>query len=416
MDALNRGQGLTRRRWLAMAGMALAPARGYGDEKEGRPCPVLEWNDLVLQVARKETTAPDLLASRMAVLHAGIHRAVTVPGAPADSAGQLHAVAGAAGLIATTLYPSGAPRFEELLQRQRSAGPAKNGADAMTAGRKAAGALLEERKADGTAVALSYVPSTAPGQWRRTPPTFRPPELPRWAETAKPFALRKFDQFRPSGPPALNSPEYARAFNEIKAIGAKQSPNRTEHQAETAKFWSDFSYTETPAGHWNSIARSLAKERALTCPGAARLFMLLNVAMADAGIAAWDAKYHYNFWRPVTAITRAEEDGNEATPADANWLPLLNTPPHPEYVSGHSAFSGAAAEILRDYFKTAKIPVKAESDALPKARRAFPDLDTCLEEIANSRIWGGIHFRFSCDAGRALGKAVAGECLKRFAE
>ena len=148
--------------------------------------------------------------------------------------------------------------------------------------------------------------------------------------------------------------------------------------------------------------------------GESRLFCLLNLAMADSAIACWDAKYHYNSWRPVTAIGRAGEDGNDVTAEEPAWESFLPSPPHPEYVSGHSVFSGAAAEILKHQFKTDQLTIHAESDTLKDTIRTFPSLSACVEEISLSRVWGGIHFRFSTEAGIILGKNVARECMGRF--
>src|SRR3989442_15015252 len=153
-------------------------------------------------------------------------------------------------------------------------------------------------------------------------------------------------QFRPLGPPALNSAQYAADVNQVRALGSLNSTNRSPEQSLIARFWSDFSFTVTPPGHWNQIAQNVVTNRPTTLIESARLFALLNIAMADAGICVWDAKYVYNFWRPVTAIQQADTDGNPDTEGDPDWLPLLNTPAFPEYVSGHSAFSAAAAAVL----------------------------------------------------------------------
>jgi membrane-associated phospholipid phosphatase len=149
-------------------------------------------------------------------------------------------------------------------------------------------------------------------------------------------------QFRPSGPPALSSDKYAADFNQVKTLGAKNSTVRTPEQTEIAQFWSDGAGTYTPPGHWNQIAEEVATKRNTSLVDEARLFALLNIALADAGIAAWDAKYAYDFWRPATAIRQADFDNNPQTTADPTWDSLIGTPPFPEYVSGHSTFSGAA--------------------------------------------------------------------------
>lgn len=365
---------------------------------------VLEWNQAVLTALKGDTSSPLLVARNLAILHLGMRNAV-------DKAGpeRMEAAAISAGSFsAQTLFPSHQADFERLRAKQiaRLRNPAHL-QETFADGEAGAQRVLNARANDGSAMHVSYVPRTEPGQWRRTPPTFRPPELPQWATKVKPFALKRPDQFRPPGPPALDSTAWANAFNEIKVIGAKDSSIRTAEQTAIARFWSDFSSTETPPGHWNSIARTLAAERKLSLVESARLFATLNVALVDAGIACWDAKYHYNFWRPVTAIIRADEDGNPRTAPRPDWQALLNTPPHPEYPSGHSAFSGAAVAVLSATFGTDRISFTVRSDALPGLERTFTSLRACAEECGQSRVYGGIHYRFSCEDGLLLGKRIS---------
>jgi membrane-associated phospholipid phosphatase len=148
----------------------------------------------------------------------------------------------------------------------------------------------------------------------------------------------------------------------------------------------------------------------------ARFFALLNVTMADTCISIWDSKYHYNYWRPVTAIQRADEDGNDATEADKTWEPLLRTPPHPEYVSGHSGISGAAATVMEHHFGKENISFEASSDDVKDTKRRFTSFHTCAEEIAQSRIYGGIHFPAAGKHGLQLGRLIAAYALEHFQE
>ena len=188
--------------------------------------------------------------------------------------------------------------------------------------------------------------------------------------------------------------------------GGKHSSLRTEARAAAARLWSDFSYTDTPVGHWNRIARTIAETRHLSQRDTTLLLHLLNTAMADAAVACWDAKYAYDFWRPITAVRMADADQNPETTADPGWEPLLNTPNHPEYVSGHSAFSGAAGRILNAFFGTGEIAFSVGSDTLPEEVRKFERVDDCVRECSLSRVYGGIHFRFSCEDGVELGRQV----------
>lgn len=343
--------------------------------------PILEWNAAVLRALKRDTSAPLLVARTLAMLHIALDR--TERALPGNDVA-LHACGCT---VAETLLPNHKADFEAI--RARAFGE-KPEAAAVTRGEQEARRILSERTDDGSSIHVSYVPSNEPGAWRRTPPFFRPPELPQWASRVKPFVIEKPDQFRPAAPPALDSPEWAKALAEIKQLGTV----RTDEQTTIAKFWSDFSNTETPPGHWNSIARTLCHDRNFSTAASARLFATLNIALHDAGIACWDAKYHYNFWRPVTAI------GPE-------WQPLLKTPAHPEYPSGHSAFSSAAAVVLAKALGTDALTFTVRSDALPRIERRFTSLRACAEECSTSRIYGGIHYRFSCEAGQKLGETVA---------
>ena len=236
--------------------------------------------------------------------------------------------------------------------------------------------------------------------------------LPQWA-TLAPFALNRPSQFRPAGPPWLGSQAWADAFNDVKNLGASSNSTRTADQTEMARFWVDGAGTDTPPGHWNRIAASAALQAGNSLTLNARLFAQLNVALADATIVCWDAKYHYGFWRPVTAIRAADTDGRSDTFVQANWTPLLVTPPFPEYISGHSTFSGAAAETLTGVFGAA-YPFTADSPGLPGVQRSYASFNAAAEEAGRSRIYGGLHFEFSNQGGLAAGRTLAGYVRQGF--
>jgi membrane-associated phospholipid phosphatase len=187
--------------------------------------------------------------------------------------------------------------------------------------------------------------------------------------------------------------------------GPLSSTTRTAEQTQIANFWADGSGTETPPGHWNTIAQNVGLSRHNTLEENAHMFALLNMALADAGIACWDSKYAYNFWRPVTAILNADLDHNPATPEDPFWTPLLVTPPFPSYVSGHSTFSSAASTVLTFLFGN-HVHFSTSSDALPGVQRTFTSFVQAAQEAGQSRIFGGIHFQFDNQDGLTLGKAV----------
>jgi hypothetical protein len=272
-------------------------------------------------------------------------------------------------------------------------------------GRSAAHRVLAQRRHDGADEVVEYVPPAGPGMWQPTPPANAPAVLPQWPGVT-PFALASADQFRPAGPPDVTSPEFAADFNEVKSLGARNSTTRTAEQTQIALFWADGAGTATPPGHWNEIAQQLAIDQGNNLVENARMFALLNVALADAGIASWDAKYAYHCLRPVTAIRNAAGDGNDLTEADVAWTPLIGTPPFPSYVSGHSTFSAAAATVLAGFFGTDDLTFTTTSEGLPGVTRSFTSLSQAAEEAGRSRIYGGIHFEFDNADGLALGRAV----------
>jgi membrane-associated phospholipid phosphatase len=278
-------------------------------------------------------------------------------------------------------------------------------AEGLAIGREAALTIVNLRAADGASTERPYIPSALPGQWQRTPPFFRPPLTPHWRHV-QPFCLTAIEPFLPAPPPALESPEYAAALNEVKLLGGKGSPVRTEEESLIAVFWSDFSYTSMPPGHWHEIAASIASERGLSLAETARMFALLGMAQADAAIVCWEAKFNWNFWRPVTAIRRADEDGNPLTVPDKDWDHFLPSPSFPAYTSGHSTFSAASGRALTRFFGTDRIPFTAGSDSLPGVYRSFESVQACVDEIGMSRIYGGVHFSFDNFEGKRTGALV----------
>jgi hypothetical protein len=265
---------------------------------------VTDWNTAMLDAIRAQTTPPCLAARNLAIMHVAIYDAVNVIDrtheayhfrcdAPKEASVEAAAIS-AAHRVATSLFPSHASRFDalrtDLLANLSDGSPKENG---MSLGRQAADVILAWRSADGSSTVETYIPRDVPGEWRRTPPFFRPPELTHWGKVT-PFAMTNAAQFRPPPPPKLCSREYAEDVNDVKRLGGANSTERTVEQTNIAQFWSDFSYTMTPPGHWNLIAQNVAKENKLSLIETARLFALLNIALADAAIVAWDAKFTYN--------------------------------------------------------------------------------------------------------------------------
>jgi|JI6StandDraft_1071083.scaffolds.fasta_scaffold00721_2 hypothetical protein len=372
-----------------------------------------DWNEAFLNAVRKETPPPCLVSRNLPIFHLAIHRAVKAAvERKLDESAQQQTAHLAARSAFLTFFPSQS-KMSEKLDAGISTSTASDTIHHIVD--EAVQRTFKEREGDGSSTTIHYVPNEKPGQWRRTPPNFRPPEFPHWGKV-KPFILGDVTKFRAPPPPALDSPLYAEEVNCIKAIGGKLSTVRTAEQTLIAKFWADFSYTSSPPGHWNEIAREICRTRKIPTAETARFFALLNVTLADTCVTIWDSKYHYNYWRPVTAIQRADEDDNEATTADKTWVPLLSTPPHPEYVSGHSGISGAAAAIMEHHFGTKDISFEASSDDVKDMKRRFTSFQTCAEEIAQSRIYGGIHYPAAGSEGLALGRKIAEYSIQHFTE
>lgn len=219
--------------------------------------------------------------------------------------------------------------------------------------------------------------------------------------------------FRAQAPPRINTRVFADSYQEVASLGSINSTTRTADQTEIAFFWEDGSGTVTPPGHWQVIAQDLSRKFSLSRIENARLFALLSIAQADAAISAWDSKYTYNYFRPITGI-RERCFARTDLAMDPEWTPLIPTPPFPSYTSGHSTFSGASARILELYFGTDDIPFSGASpdpqkwpDVLPGVTRAWSSLSEAAEEAGQSRIYGGIHWQFDNTEGLKSGRAIA---------
>jgi hypothetical protein len=290
-------------------------------------------------------------------------------------------------------------------------------------GHAAAAAILALRSADGfdtPTVDPDYQEGTAPGEYRYTPGTpfaF----APRLGEDLTPFVLKDASQFRPGPPHSLTSRKYAADVNEIQRLGGDDviTPSaRTDDQTEIARFW-----VESSPLAWNRLTRAVATADGLDLWESARLFGLLNLAMVDGYIGTFETKYHYRFWRPVTAIRLADIDGNPATTADPTWTPLLQNPPIPDYDSGHAVEGGAAAEVLKRFFHTDRMSFSACSFTLPAGQtcsdasptlRHFTRFSQAADENAVSRIYVGFHFRDAVETGMKHGEKIANRAVNRF--
>lgn len=369
---------------------------------------VTDWNNAVLDAIRADRTAPPIASRSLAILHTSIYDAVNgiarthepylVPSAVPASASRVAAASAAAHQSLVSLFPSHTSSFDALHTAILATIPNSPHKTAGLAwGEFVASQILAARATDGSNAIVQPPGASGPGVWIPTPPAFLPYLLPQWGFVA-PFAISSSSQFRPPGPPSLDSQRYAADYEEVKQLGAAVGSTRTEDQTEIALFWADGAGTETPPGHWNSIAQTIAETRDTTLEENARLFALLNVAMADAAICSWDAKYTYHFWRPVTAIAFAEPQ--------LNWRSFIVTPPFPDYTSGHSTFSAAAATVFPLFFGTEDLPFTTGSDFLPGVYRSFSTCQDAAEEAALSRIYGGIHFRSASEDGLQAGTSI----------
>ena len=400
--------------------------------------PVSDWNAIAVQTLLAAGQGQPPATRTLAIIHIAIHDALnaidsryeryaftgTAPhGASVDAAiasAAWNAIVGAVGVGLLPIPNFGPPNLQAAALAQAQAkyeaaltnipdGISKD--DGIAVGQAAAAAILELRTGDHAFDLVPYTPGTRPGDWQPTPnpvPSdppggvdFAPANLPGWGRIT-PFALRRSDQFEPAGPPRLSGRKYARDYNEVKAIGEKNSIIRTAEQTSIARFWYEGSVFA-----WGRIAGIVAESRGLDDWETARLSALINIAMADGFIAGFQTKYDFNFWRPVTAIRAGDTDGNDRTVDDPLWSSLLNTPAHPDYTSTHSILGGAASDVLRRFFHTDDVPFTTTSGApFAGITRSFTSFSQAAIENGNSRIYAGIHFRSAVEDGIRQGNQI----------
>jgi hypothetical protein len=320
-------------------------------------------------------------------------RLVAEPGVSRDAA-----AATAAHHVLVRFYPDQAKELDKALQASLTAiADETASAKGVRLGERAGAAMLAERASDGAAGPDTYRPFTAPGKYV---PTVLP-AASRWG-SVKPFALKSSDQFRPPAPYALTSAEWAKDYNEIKRMGAKAGSARSAEQSDIARFWE-----LTGPACYDPLLRQLSAAKRLDPMQNARLHALVSMAAADALIAVFDAKYTYNFWRPVTAVRNGDLSGNDAVERDAAWEPFIPTPMHPEYPCAHCISQAAVAGVLAHFFGDTIPPVKLTSTTAPGVTRTYSRLSDYVTEVINARVYDGVHYRTSGEVGADMGRKIA---------
>jgi hypothetical protein len=377
---------------------------------------VCDWNTKAGEIIVSARMGPPPANRALAIANTAVYEAVNAitkrypagalkleaaPGASVDAA-----VAAANRTALSKLLPSQQSVVDTAYQAALSKiadGPAKT--SGITVGEKAAAAILAMRADDGAAAAETYRPQTAAGVYV---PTVIP-AVTHWPQR-KPWLMTSSSQFRPGPPPALTSPLWARDYNEIKALGGKSSSRRTAEQTQIAGFWE-----ATLPPIYNGIVLSIADAPGREVTQNARLFAAVAQAADDALLAVFEAKYHYNFWRPVTAIRNGDLDGNDATERDVSWTPFIETPMHPEYPCAHCTVAAAVGTVLQAEIGSGSIPTLTTTSYLVKGpARNWAKIEDFMQEVENARVYDGVHFRNSTEVGTAMGKQVGALAVAKF--
>jgi hypothetical protein len=377
---------------------------------------VCDWNTKVGDIVVSARMGPPPANRAMAIASTAVYEAVNTitkrypagilklqaaPGASVDAA-----IAAAHRTAFAKLLPSQQSAIDVAYQSALSKiadGPAKTSGIAV--GEQAAVAVLAMRAEDGAAARETYRPQTAPGVYV---PTVIP-AVTHWPQR-KPWLMTSSSQFRPGPPPALTSALWARDFDEVKMLGGKSNSRRTAEQTQIAGFWE-----ATLPPIYDGLVLSVADVPGREVTQNARLFAAVAQAADDALLAVFEAKYHYNFWRPVTAIRNGDLDGNDATERDAAWTPFIETPMHPEYPCAHCTVAAAVGTVLQAEIGTGAMPTLATTSYLVKGpARNWKTIDDFVQEVGNARVYDGVHFRNSTEVGTAMGKQVGALAVAKF--
>lgn len=380
---------------------------------------VVEWNRTLLALVQTPGAQPATIhpTRDFAIMSAAVYAAVTgtepvrshdaLPPGFRRGTAQQAAAAQAAHDVLTATFPAFTVTLDQQLATDLAAIPAGRARTAgIRAGARAAHEELQARAGDGSATPPPPYQSTgAAGDFRPTPPGFAAPVFTHWGAVT-PFVLRRGDQFRPAPPPALGSRAYAAAINEVKSLGQNTSSTRTGEQTTIGNFWA-----APIQNYWNAIADDVVVAQHSDIRTAARTLALLDLGIADATIAFYDAKYTYRLWRPITAIRLADTDGNPRTTADPAWTPLATTPADPSYPGAHSVVGAAAATVLTALYGS-HVSLAVTSPTLPDVTRTFRNFRDVASEAGLSRIYAGVHTRLDHVAGLALGDQIGQYTLR----
>ncbi|ANW01277.1 vanadium-dependent haloperoxidase [Bradyrhizobium icense] len=377
---------------------------------------IADWNNTAMGVMKAANVGGNPWTRSMALVNVSMSDAVNsvqsrysryIPELPIDPNASAEAAAAAAAReILMRQYPGQKERIDAAFAETMKTIPDNPARVAgISLGEKVAAAVFAERQSDATNTPDTYRPHTTAGIW--VPTTL--PLFPQYA-TAKPWGMESASQFRPAPPPALNSALYARDYNETKEIGGVKSTKRTDAQSDAVRFW-----TQANLGSaWFQATRQTSARHGLPVAESARVFALMSMAFANCFVVDWDAKFQYNFWRPITAIRNGDQDGNDATERDASWQPLNTTPMHPEYPSQAAINAGAVQGVLEAVFGsgTESFTVTDTSDA--RLSRQFGSFSQMAQEHKEVRIWGGIHFRNSLEVGESMGRKIADHLVANY--
>jgi hypothetical protein len=380
------------------AALLAAPARGDV---------IMDWNAKADAIAATKGTATPLHGRGLAMLHLAMFEAVNAIerrytpyklALTADRNTSKEAAAATAGhdfLLA--LYPDQKADLDATLAKSLAGIPeGEPKAKGLALGKKAAAEMVALCANDGADAQESYRPVTTPGAYIPTATV-----ISSTVGGFKPWVMTSGSQFRPAPPVALNSETWTRDFNEIRELGERNSKKRTAEQTTIARFW-----FLTGARTYNPLIHQVVTAKGMDVVDSARLFALVSIAGMDAYIAVFDAKFAYNFWRPVTAIRNADQTGNKATPRDASWMPLGDTPMHPEYPCAHCITSGAVSAVFQGVVGDSIGEMSLTSPTAPGVTRKWTRFQDYSDEVSNARIYAGFHYRFSTEVGNDMGRKI----------